>query len=941
MAAIQTNLTCDLQNAVKVQYLDGVLFSQDVQANQINVAVYDGGEPASISGTVTADIIRSDGGTVTATGGTIDENVASIVLPGAAYYVPGVVSIVVKLTTDGVTTSIAAVVANIYQSSTDTAIDPGTIIPSIQTLITSIETAVASIPADYSSLWAKLAPAFSSSASYAVGQYVTYDGGLYRFTKAHSGSWASGDVSAVSIGGELFDLKSALANNTYPVNNAIGTLNEWISYGLQPGYINISENNPVDIANPVLTDTGKKSRHIVIPCQEGDMFAVNGYQANAVSNAVFTFLKSDYTYISHANYTIENFSTIIIAPENAAYFVYNTKTELNDPSYTGYYCMKKTAYKGIEEKAENDCTVDLSEYRKYKRYISPSTNQWTYDVKYESVLIPIRHGTVFIDFKANASSASSFVLLKKNNVQGAAYYATGESMVTVDANTSIRYAVPEDAKYLCIRTKVNNSNRTPQKVYFVSKADYHAENNEFSIEGIKGYLGVMNPAFEIGGLGNDGSETVNSARARTDFIDLTGATIVRCINNNINYRVALYESNHDFVKYLNAFKSGAYIVNSGVIRILAKKTDESNITNVNEITSAFYLVNQAADDSWGLLNGKTVAIIGDSISTNGNSGTDSNVPEILIHEEDVGIELKAYLTYDDTHEKQGRSWVEKTLTIGGVTFTAEQVGQEITFTPAEEDIGKCVGLPHNYNANSLNTWWEVAKHELGFNAIPVCWSGSSMTSHEDTSDPMRTCGYAWHESQIRKCGIRTPGETGFDSETGKINRTEPDLIIIYRGTNDMTHSHIEGTPFQADVFLTDGYFDNYNWQYPANDSVTGGYGFKEAYCLTIKKLRDAYPNAKIFLCTLNVFKRINKSHFPTNNGVNSLPQYNNAIREIADFMGCGVIEFDKDGITFENCYTQGYITDDANIPTHPTNTGHKVMGLKAIADLKAKYSSMS
>ena len=210
MATIQTNLTCELQKAVKVQYLDGNLFSQDAQANQINVAVFDNGEPATISGTVTADIIRADGGTVAATGGTIEDNVASITMPSAAYAIPGVCSIVIKLTSSGVTTSIAAVVANVYESSTDTVIDPGTIIPSVTTLISAIETAVASIPADYSTLWTTLAPAFSSSTAYTAGQYVTYNGGLYKFTTSHTGSWAAGDVTSVNIGNEISSLKSAL-----------------------------------------------------------------------------------------------------------------------------------------------------------------------------------------------------------------------------------------------------------------------------------------------------------------------------------------------------------------------------------------------------------------------------------------------------------------------------------------------------------------------------------------------------------------------------------------------------------------------------------------------------------------------------------------------------------------------------------------------------------
>ena len=313
------------------------------------------------------------------------------------------------------------------------------------------------------------------------------------------------------------------------------------------------------------------------------------------------------------------------------------------------------------------------------------------------------------------------------------------------------------------------------------------------------------------------------------------------------------------------------------------------------------------------LYGKKIAIIGDSISTNGNSGIDANVPEIKVENADIGIELSAYLTYYD---------VQAGLSLGGHTFTSDEIGTEVTFTPVEGDVGKVIGLPNNYNDNTVTTWWEVMQDALNCSFIPNTWSGASITSHEGDSSQYKT-SYGWHEATIRKCGIRTPGT---------MTRNEPDAIIIYRGTNDFSHS-----PY---AMLTSGYFDNYEWQYPESDVVTGGYGYKEGLCLTIKKLRDAYPNAKIFLCTLNVFKRVNYSHFPTNNGSNSLPQYNNAIREVADFMGCGVIDFDKDGITFENCYSQGYITDSSTIPTHPSDKGHMVMGLKAITDMKAQYSNM-
>ena len=128
-------------------------------------------------------------------------------------------------------------------------------------------------------------------------------------------------------------------------------------------------------------------------------------------------------------------------------------------------------------------------------------------------------------------------------------------------------------------------------------------------------------------------------------------------------------------------------------------------------------------------------------------------------------------------------------------------------------------------------------------------------------------------------------------------------------------------------------FDASSTSIPNNDVLSETeYGFKEAYCLTIKKIRERYPKAIIICCTLNVFKRINYSEFPTNNGVNTLPEYNNAIREVANYMGCGLIEFDKDGITFENCYPT-YISDSETIPTHPNAVGHAKMAEKAYKDI--------
>lgn len=151
MAQIETWYRQDLKQPVQVHHLPGNVFSQDNQGNLLGVEVFDDGVPASLSGTVSANIVRSDGGTVAATG-TVLGNKLSVVLPAAAYAVPGIISVVLKLVAGGITVSLLAVVAVVYASSTDTAVDPGTIIPSISDLITEIENAIATIPPDYSEL---------------------------------------------------------------------------------------------------------------------------------------------------------------------------------------------------------------------------------------------------------------------------------------------------------------------------------------------------------------------------------------------------------------------------------------------------------------------------------------------------------------------------------------------------------------------------------------------------------------------------------------------------------------------------------------------------------------------------------------------------------------------------------------------------------------------
>lgn len=216
MAAIVANcaisLNCELTQPVKVQYIDGNMFSMDNAGNTAHVYVFYNGEPQEIVGSVSADVIRSDGTTVAITGA-MSGNRAYVIFPQSCYAVPGVVSVVIKVAEGSTVTTIAAFVANVYRSSTDAIVDPGTIIPSVQNLISAIETAVASIPADYSSLWESLAPDYTNiTFPVTAGKYCTYNGTLYiaKVDIATTESFTAAHWQSTNIGDNLSALKGAI-----------------------------------------------------------------------------------------------------------------------------------------------------------------------------------------------------------------------------------------------------------------------------------------------------------------------------------------------------------------------------------------------------------------------------------------------------------------------------------------------------------------------------------------------------------------------------------------------------------------------------------------------------------------------------------------------------------------------------------------------------------
>ena len=180
----------------------------DALANRFGVKVMRNGNPVQLTGvSCVGYFIRSDGGTIPVNG-YVTGNTAYVELPQACYAIEGQFSLAIKLSGGSVTGTVRIVDGVVSNTTTGTPIDPGTIIPSIETLLAAIDSAVASIPADYSNLWETLAPTFDSSSQYYAGQYVTYNGTYYKFIVNHTGSWDSEDVVPAKIGRSLTSLEN-------------------------------------------------------------------------------------------------------------------------------------------------------------------------------------------------------------------------------------------------------------------------------------------------------------------------------------------------------------------------------------------------------------------------------------------------------------------------------------------------------------------------------------------------------------------------------------------------------------------------------------------------------------------------------------------------------------------------------------------------------------
>lgn len=130
----------DLQRGAQAPQVwpNALMLCGDNNAHTWRVTVMDCGEAAQVTGSVTGYFVRPDGNTV-AVQGSLAGNVASVVLAQACYAQEGDVKAVMRLSSGtGAKVTLAALILPVRNVLTDSIIDPGEVIPSLDELLAQI-----------------------------------------------------------------------------------------------------------------------------------------------------------------------------------------------------------------------------------------------------------------------------------------------------------------------------------------------------------------------------------------------------------------------------------------------------------------------------------------------------------------------------------------------------------------------------------------------------------------------------------------------------------------------------------------------------------------------------------------------------------------------------------------------------------------------------------
>lgn len=490
MAAVfEKTFIQNLQGRLIIRYCPEIVFSKDNLSNEITVKLYNGESEYSGGGTVSATVIRADGRTVPLTG-TITGNVVSLALIESCMEVPGQIQIFIRLTSGNVKTTVFAGVFTAVRTETDSVIDPGTIIPSVTDLINQIDAAIDSIPADYSTLLGSVAGTYSASKTYAVGDYVWYDGALYRCTTAitTAESWTAAHWSRAVLGDDITSLKSAFNGNTEYENGVLEAIN-----------------GKIGVRNIVVKKGSTKSEILRSGLRSGVRYTFTLTLASALGVSTFLYVEDNNgnNILSHASVGVtatETVKTFSFTPQqnyDIAIFKYTVSGSANsDASIISFevtnesnliktYGDEINNLKAVDEKIADDLDYDIEKIKADQYDTTTNLLDFTYEQNLWKQGAPntSQQYTIYFDKKYNVTTGQIiYGAVKLQSISGFRLvifeYDSNDqfiSRVQLAFNAQVgSYTVPSNVSYVYFGFTTNSASVpiTPEQIVALGNTAY-------------------------------------------------------------------------------------------------------------------------------------------------------------------------------------------------------------------------------------------------------------------------------------------------------------------------------------------------------------------------------------------------------------------------------------------------------------------------------------
>lgn len=208
------------------------------------------------------------------------------------------------------------------------------------------------------------------------------------------------------------------------------------------------------------------------------------------------------------------------------------------------------------------------------------------------------------------------------------------------------------------------------------------------------------------------------------------------------------------------------------------------------------------------------------------------------------------------------------------------------------------------------TWWQQVIDALG---MELCVNN------------------AFSGSRIRT-DFRAEGNAGFKTRCQQLHNAkgeEPDIILVYLGTNDFTRDYPNIGTVEA--------LDYAKAEAAAKAGSIQAETVYEAYAMMLYKITQRYPKAKLYCMTI-MPRRVHP--VPGREDYSRYGQptaYNAGLRSIAEHLGCTVIDLEHCGIPNDGPEYDYYIADQG---LHPGKNGMEMIAKTVIRTMLGSFHSL-